>query len=91
MKNDPKPKLVNRLNRIEGQVRGITRMVEENRYCVDVLTQIQAVRAALVRVETEMLKQHLHHCIEGAIVTGDAKEQRKKAGELIELLGRASH
>ena len=91
MKNDPKPKLVNRLNRIEGQVRGITRMVEENRYCVDVLTQIQAVRAALVRVETEMLKQHLHHCIEGAIVSGDANEQRKKAGELIELLGRASH
>lgn len=91
MKNDPKPKLVNRLNRIEGQVRGIARMVEENRYCVDVLTQIQAVRAALVRVETEMLKQHLHHCIEGAIVSGDANEQRKKAGELIELLGRASH
>ena len=90
MKHDPKPKLLNRLNRIEGQVRGITRMVEENRYCIDVLTQIQAVRAALARVESEMLKNHLHHCIEGAIVSGNAGEQRKKAGELIELLGRAS-
>jgi DNA-binding FrmR family transcriptional regulator len=90
VKQDPKPKLLNRLNRVEGQVRGITRMVEENRYCIDVLTQIQAVRAALARVETEMLKSHLHHCIEGAIVSGNAGEQRKKAGELIELLGRAS-
>ena len=91
MKHDTKPKLLNRLKRIEGQVRGITHMVEENRYCTDVLTQLQAARAALARVETEMLKNHLHHCIEGAIVSGDAKEQRKKAGELIELLGRASH
>src|SRR5258705_7650121 len=82
--------LLNRLNRIEGQVRGITRMVEEQRYCIDVLTQLQAVRAALARVETEMLKSHLHHCIEGAIVSGDPKEQRKKAAELIELLGQAS-
>ena len=85
-----KQRLLNRLNRIEGQVRGITRMVEEGRYCIDVLTQIQAVRAALARVETEMLKNHLHHCIEGAIISGNAGEQRKKAGELIELLGRAA-
>lgn len=90
MKQETKPRLLNRLNRIEGQVRGITRMVEEERYCIDVLTQIQAVRAALARVETEMLKNHLHHCIEGAIVSGNANEQRKKAGELIELLGRAA-
>lgn len=82
--------LVNRLNRIEGQVRGIKRMVEDERYCIDVLTQIQAARAALARVETEMLKNHLHHCIEGAIVRGNVVEQRKKAGELIDLLGRAS-
>jgi DNA-binding FrmR family transcriptional regulator len=90
MKDNGKSKLLNRLSRIEGQVRGITRMVEEGRYCIDVLTQLQAVRAALGRVEAEMLKTHLHHCIEGAIVSGDAKEQRKKASELIELLGRAS-
>ena len=90
MKRDDKPKLLNRLSRVEGQVRGIARMVEEDRYCIDVLTQLQAVRAALSRVEAEMLKDHLNHCIEGAIVSGDVQEQRKKAGELIELLGRVS-
>jgi DNA-binding FrmR family transcriptional regulator len=89
MERQSKPKLLNRLNRIEGQVRGIARMVEEGRYCIDVLTQLQAVRAALSKVETEMLKEHLGHCIEGAIVNGDKDEQRKKASELIELLERA--
>ncbi|MFI4951049.1 MAG: metal-sensitive transcriptional regulator [Caulobacterales bacterium] len=84
-----KPKLLNRLNRIEGQVRGISRMVDEDRYCIDILTQLQAVRAALTRVESELLKDHLGHCIEGAIVSGDKAEQRAKASELIELLGRA--
>ncbi len=81
--------LLTRLGKIEGQVRGITRMVEEGRYCIDILTQLHAARAALARVETELLKNHMHHCIEGAIVSGDAKEQRKKAAELIELLARA--
>jgi DNA-binding FrmR family transcriptional regulator len=88
MERQNKPKLLNRLNRIEGQVRGIARMVEEDRYCIDVLTQLQAARAALSRVEAEMLKEHLGHCIEGAIVSGDKDEQRKKAAELIELLER---
>ena len=90
VKRENKPALLNRLNRIEGQVRGIVRMVEQDRYCIDVLTQIQAARAALVRVETEMLKDHLSHCIEHAIVSGDAEEQRRKAGELIELLERSA-
>src|ERR1019366_2133325 len=90
MKRDDKPKLINRLNRIEGQVRGISRMVDDERYCIDILTQLQAARAALVRVETELLKGHLSHCIESAIVGGDAGEQRQKAGELIELLQRAT-
>lgn len=89
MIEDSKPKLLNRLNRIEGQVRGVARMVEDGRYCVDVLTQIQAVRAALAKVESEMLKSHLGHCIESAIVSGDRDEQRRKAAELIELLERA--
>lgn len=84
-----KPRLLNRLNRIEGQVRGIVRMVEEDRYCIDVLTQLQAARAALAKVETEMLRDHLGHCIEGAILSGDKDEQRKKAMELIQLLDRA--
>ena len=90
MKRENKPKLLNRLNRIEGQVRGVARMVEEDRYCIDVLTQLRAARAALSRVETEMLKDHLDHCIQGAIVRGDVDEQRKKAAELIELLARAA-
>ena len=90
MKHDSKPKLLNRLNRIEGQVRGIARMVEEDRYCIDVLTQLQAVRAAMNRVETEMLKDHLNHCIEHAIVSGDVGDQRQKANEIIQLLERAS-
>lgn len=89
MERQNKSKLLNRLNRIEGQVRGVARMVEEDRYCIDVLTQLQAVRAALARVETEMLKDHLGHCIEGAIVSGDKKEQRQKAAELIQLLERS--
>ena len=90
MKRDNKPALLNRLNRVEGQVRGIARMVEEDRYCIDILTQLQAVRAALAKVETELLRDHLGHCIEGAIVSGDKNEQRKKAEELIELLQRAT-
>jgi CsoR family transcriptional regulator, copper-sensing transcriptional repressor len=90
MNGQDKPKLLNRLSRIEGQVRGIARMVEEDRYCIDVLTQVQAVRAALVRVETEMLKDHLGHCIEGAIISGDKEQQRQKASELVELLGRTA-
>ena len=89
MIRDNKAKLTARLNRIEGQVRGIARMVEEDRYCIDVLTQLQAVRAAVSRVETEMLRDHLSHCIESAIVAGDVSEQRKKAAELVELLERS--
>ncbi|HEY3800113.1 MAG TPA: metal-sensitive transcriptional regulator [Caulobacteraceae bacterium] len=84
-----KPKLLNRLRRLEGQVRGLARMVEDDRYCIDVLTQIQAARAALGRVESELLRGHLGHCIESAIVSGDAAEQRRKASELIELLERS--
>ena len=90
MKRENKPALLKRLNRIEGQVRGIARMIDDDRYCIDVLTQIQAVRAALAKVETEMLRDHLGHCIESAIVSGDKDEQRRKAEELIELLQRAT-
>jgi DNA-binding FrmR family transcriptional regulator len=88
MDHSGKPKLLNRLSRIEGQVRGIARMVEADRYCIDVLTQLQAVHAALSKVESEMLKAHLGHCIEGAIVSGDKDEQRRKASELVTLLER---
>jgi DNA-binding FrmR family transcriptional regulator len=88
MERENRARLLNRLSRIEGQVRGVARMVEEDRYCIDVLTQLQAARAALAKVETEMLKDHLGHCIEAAIVGGDAAEQRKKAAELIQLMER---
>ena len=86
MKDDTKPRLLNRLRRIEGQVRGAARMIKQDRYCIDVLTQLRAMRAALARVESEMLKAHLDHCIESAIVSGDQAQQRAKAGELIDLL-----
>jgi DNA-binding FrmR family transcriptional regulator len=88
MRREDRPQLLNRLSRIEGQVRGVARMLDEDRYCIDILTQLQAVRAALARVETELLKGHLGRCIEGAIVSGDKAEQRRKAAELIELLDR---
>ena len=90
MRQDNKPKLLNRLGRIEGQVRGVARMIEEDRYCIDVMTQLRAVRAALTRVVSELLKGNLSHCIEDAFVRGDTKEQRKKACELIELLERSA-
>ena len=90
MKRDNKAALANRLSRIEGQVRGVARMIEEDRYCIDVLTQLQAVRAALAKVETEMLNDHLHHCVEAAISGGDAGDQRQKASELIQLLQRSA-
>ncbi|MBX3485920.1 metal-sensitive transcriptional regulator [Phenylobacterium sp.] len=90
MERENRPRLLNRLNRIEGQVRGIARMVEDDRYCIDILTQVRAVRAALAKVETEMLRDHLGHCIEGAIVSGDADAQRTKAAELIQLLERTA-
>ena len=89
MERDNKAALLNRLSRIEGQVRGISKMVDEGRYCIDVLTQVQAVRAALAKVETTMLRDHLGHCIESAISGGDINDQRAKAAELIQLLERS--
>jgi DNA-binding FrmR family transcriptional regulator len=78
-----------RLSRIEGQVRGLARMVEEDRYCIDIVTQISAVRAALRRAEEEILRDHVAHCVEHAIASGDTREQRKKIAELMDVLGRA--
>ena len=76
------------LKRIEGQVRGVLRMVEQERYCVDVLTQISAVRAALHNVEAEILQDHVSHCVAGAFASGDPVEQRHKVEELVETIGR---
>ena len=84
----PDRKLVTRLARIEGQVRGVARMVEEDRYCIDILNQVQAIKAALRRVEEEVLKGHAAHCVAHAIKSGNAKDQTQKFSELVELFGR---
>jgi DNA-binding FrmR family transcriptional regulator len=78
-----------RLTKIEGQVRGVARMVEERRYCIDIITQISAVRAALRKVEEAVLKDHVGHCVEHAIASGNVTEQRKKVAELMEVLARS--
>lgn len=76
---------ITRLRRIEGQVRGLVKMLEEDRYCIDVLQQMQAVKAALAKAESEVLKAHAETCVESAIQTGNADEQREKVSELIDL------
>jgi DNA-binding FrmR family transcriptional regulator len=89
MDGEVKQKLLNRLGRLEGQVRGIARMVEDQRRSIDILTQIQAAKAALAKVENQLVREHLTRCIEGAVFNVDKKEQRKRAAELVELLERA--
>ncbi|MCX7318161.1 metal-sensitive transcriptional regulator [Tardiphaga sp.] len=89
MRDDIKTSVKKRLGRIEGQVRGLSKMVEEDRYCIDVVTQISAVRAALRRVEEEVLKDHVSHCVEHAIASGDKADQRQKIAELMAVVGRA--
>ena len=89
MNSEAKSSVLKRLNRIEGQVKGIGRMVDENRYCIDIVTQIAAVRAALGKAEEEILRDHVAHCVEHAIESGDKDEQRQKITEIMEVLGRA--
>jgi len=87
-KAKPSGKLLLRLSRIEGQVRGVARMVADDRYCIDILTQMQAVKSALRKVEEEILKGHAAHCVAHAIRSGNAKDQAQKFSELVELFGR---
>jgi DNA-binding FrmR family transcriptional regulator len=89
MRKDIKASVGKRLSRIEGQVRGLSKMVEEDRYCIDIVTQISAVRAALRRVEEEVLKDHVAHCVDHAIASGDKADQREKIAELMAVIGRA--
>jgi DNA-binding FrmR family transcriptional regulator len=89
MRKDIKDACLKRLNRIEGQVRGLARMVEEDRYCIDVVTQIAAVRAALRRAEEEILRDHVAHCVENAITSGNKADQRRKIAELMDVVVRA--
>jgi len=89
MRKDIKASVQKRLGRIEGQVRGLSKMVEEDRYCIDIVTQISAVRAALRRVEEEVLRDHVAHCVGHAIASGNKAEQREKITELMEVIGRS--
>ncbi|MBX7492845.1 metal-sensitive transcriptional regulator [Qipengyuania sp. 1NDW9] len=77
---------INRLNRIAGQVNGVAKMIEDDRYCMDILHQIQAIKSALAKVETQVLKDHAACCVAEAIASGDEAEQRAKFEELVELL-----
>jgi DNA-binding FrmR family transcriptional regulator len=88
MQSETKKTCLSRLNRIEGQVRGLCKMVEDDRYCIDVANQLQAVIAALKKVESEILADHIAHCVEHAIRSGDKKAQREKVAELVETLAR---
>ena len=83
-----KDALVKRLHRIEGQVRGIERMVEEERYCIDILTQIGAVSTALESLALNLLDDHVSHCVAGALASGDAAVAEEKSQELLEAVQR---
>jgi DNA-binding FrmR family transcriptional regulator len=89
MRPSAKTSVMKRLKRIEGQVRGLARMVEDERYCIDVVTQLSAVRAALRRAEEEILADHVAHCVEHAIASGNKAEQRRKVSELMDVVTRA--
>jgi DNA-binding FrmR family transcriptional regulator len=89
MAKNSKASTLRRLNRISGQVRGLARMVEDERYCIDIVTQIGAVRAALRRAEEEILRDHVAHCVAHAISSGDKTDQRRKVAELMDVMGRA--
>jgi len=86
-----KDAIIKRLNRVEGQVRGISRMIEDERYCIDILQQMQAIRAALARVEDAILKDHAATCVESAIASGNEIDQRAKFSELVDLISKVRH
>jgi DNA-binding FrmR family transcriptional regulator len=89
MNETTKASCVKRLSRIEGQVRGLSRMVEGERYCIDIVTQLSAVRAALRRVEQEILRDHVGHCVKHAMQSDDLKDQERKIEELMDVLARS--
>jgi DNA-binding FrmR family transcriptional regulator len=89
MRKEAKAAALKRLSRIEGQVRGLARMVENDRYCIDIVTQLSAARAALRRAEEEILRDHVASCVEGAIKSGDKADQRRKVAELMDVFARA--
>jgi DNA-binding FrmR family transcriptional regulator len=89
MRSEIKSGCLRRLSRIEGQVSGLARMIQDDRYCIDIVTQIAAVRTALRRVEEKILQDHVAHCVERAASTGDTADRRQKIQELMDVIGRA--
>jgi DNA-binding FrmR family transcriptional regulator len=83
-----KPALIKRLHRIEGQVRGIEKMVEDDRYCIDILTQVAAVNTALESLAFRILDEHVRHCVAGALASGDRVDAQTKTEELLEAVQR---
>ncbi|HEX5251118.1 MAG TPA: metal-sensitive transcriptional regulator [Gaiellales bacterium] len=83
-----KDALITRLHRIEGQVRGIEKMVEDERYCIDILTQIGAVSTALETVAQKLLEEHANHCVAGALASGSREEAEEKTRELLQAVQR---
>jgi DNA-binding FrmR family transcriptional regulator len=90
MNESVKAACLKRLSRIQGQVRGLSRMVEEERYCIDIVTQLSAVRAALRRVEQEILRVHVGHCVKHAMRSDDRADQERKIEELMDVLVRSN-
>ena len=80
--------LIRRLHRIEGQVRGIEKMIEDDRYCIDILTQVAAVSTALEAVALKILDDHVRHCVAGALASGDEDDARTKTEELLQAVQR---
>lgn len=77
---------LNRLKRVEGQVRGVHQMVQDDRYCIDILTQIKAIKSALKKVESNIIENHLDHCVHKAVASTNQKEQKKVIDEIRDLL-----
>ena len=83
-----RPATLNRLRRIEGQVRGVSQMIADDRYCVDILQQVQAIKVARGKAESDILKDHAACCVSEAILSGDVDGQRAKFNELVDLFGK---
>jgi DNA-binding FrmR family transcriptional regulator len=83
-----KEALIKRLHRIEGQVRGVEKMVEDDRYCIDILTQIAAANTALESLAFKILDEHVRHCVAGALASGDAADATAKSEELLAAVQR---
>ena len=90
MDADTKGKALGRLRRIEGQIQGIQRMVDEEKYCVDILLQLSAVQGAVGQVQKLVLGQHIESCVSEAIRSGNTRERAKKVGELLDVFARFS-